>query len=54
MLRGINRQQVFEDDEDRERFLETLENYKDECGYRIYAYCLMGNHIHILLKEGKE
>ena len=54
MLRGINRQQVFEDNEDRERFLETLENYKDECGYRIYAYCLMGNHIHILLKEGKE
>jgi len=54
MLRGINRQQIFEDNEDREHFLETLENYKDLCGYRIYAYCLMGNHIHILLKEGKE
>lgn len=54
MLRGINRQQIFEDGEDRERFLDTLENYKDACGYSIYAYCLMGNHIHILLKEGKE
>ena len=54
MLRGINRQQIFEDEEDREHFLETLENYKDQCGYIIYAYCLMGNHIHILLKEGKE
>lgn len=54
MLRGINRQQIFEDDEDRQRFLETLENYKDQCGYTIYAYCLMGNHIHLLLKEGKE
>lgn len=54
MLRGINRQQIFEDDEDRERFVETLENYKDLCGYTIYGYCLMGNHIHILLKEGKE
>ena len=54
MLRGINRQQIFEDDEDRQRFLETLENYKSLCGYKIYAYCLMGNHIHILLKEGKE
>ena len=42
MLRGINRQQIFEDEEDRERFLETLENYKDLCGYKIYAYCLMG------------
>lgn len=46
MLRGINRQQIFEDDEDRERLLETIENYKDLCGYTIYAYCLMGNHIH--------
>ena len=54
MLRGINRQQIFEDEEDREHFLETLSNYKDLCGYKIYAYCLMGNHIHLLLKEGKE
>jgi len=54
MLRGINRQQIFEDEEDRQRFLETLENYKELCGYTIYAYCLMGNHIHLLLKEGKE
>ncbi len=54
MLRGINRQQIFEDEEDRQHFIETLENYKDICGYTIYAYCLMGNHIHILLKEGKE
>ena len=54
MLRGINRQQIFEDEEDCEHFLETLENYKDQSGYTIYAYCLMGNHIHLLLKEGKE
>ena len=54
MLRGINRQQIFEDDEDRQRFLDTLQNYKDLCGYTIYAYCLMGNHVHILMREGKE
>lgn len=54
MLRGINRQQIFEDVEDRERFIETLFNYKEVCGYSIYAYCLMGNHIHILIKEGQE
>ena len=54
MLRGINRQQIFEDDEDRQRFLETLENYKSICEYKVYAYCLMGNHVHIMLKEGKE
>ena len=54
MLRGINRQQIFEDEEDRDRFLKTLLKYKEQCGYEIYAYCLMGNHIHILLKEGRE
>lgn len=54
MLRGINRQQIFEDEEDCRRFLETLSKYKQQCGYEIFAYCLMGNHVHILLKEGKE
>ena len=54
MLRGINRQQIFEDEEDNLRFLETLKKYKEQCGYEIYAYCLMGNHLHMLLKEGKE
>jgi len=37
MLRGINRQQIFEDNEDRDRFIETLLNYKEVCGYSIYA-----------------
>lgn len=54
MLRGINQQQIFADEEDSLRFLETLSKYKEQCGYEIYAYCLMSNHVHILLKEGKE
>ena len=54
MLRGINQQQIFEDEEDSLRFLETLSKYKEQCGYKIYAYCLMGNHVHILIQEGKE
>ncbi len=54
ILRGINRQTIFEDDEDASRFLETFDHYKNICGYVIYAYCLMGNHIHMLIKEGRE
>ena len=54
MLRGINRQTIFEDDEDRIKFLETLKNYKDISKYQIYSYCLMDNHIHILMKEIEE
>ncbi len=54
MLRGINKQDIFFDDEDRARFLYTLQKYKSVCGYEIYGYCLMRNHIHLLIKEGKE
>lgn len=54
IMRGINRQSIFEDDEDYIRFLQTLEQYKDKCGYEMYAYCLMGNHMHLLLKIGED
>jgi putative transposase len=54
VMRGINRQTIFEDKEDCEKFIETLQRYKDHCGYELYAYCLMGNHVHLLLKEGSE
>ena len=54
MLRGINHQIIFEDDEDYHKYLETLKKYQDESGYTIYAYCLMGNHIHLLIKEERE
>lgn len=47
MLRGINKQTIFEDEEDKETFLEILKKYK----YVLYSYCLMDNHIHLLLRE---
>lgn len=54
MMRGINKQNIFGDDGDCERFLQALQQYKDKSGYQIYAYCLMGNHLHLLLRVGKE
>lgn len=54
MLRGINRQNIFEEDEDRQRFIETLKYYKAISGYRLYGYCLMNNHIHLLMGENGE
>jgi putative transposase len=54
MLRGINRQSIFENDDDCQKFIEILKtNIKAMC-IEIYAYCLMGNHVHLLMKEGKE
>jgi len=54
VLRGINKQTIFEDDADRQYFLERLITYKETSRYEVYAYCLMSNHIHLLLKEGDE
>jgi len=54
VMRGLNRQNIFEEDEDYKRFIETLRKYKAVSEYEVYAYCLMGNHFHLLLKVGKE
>lgn len=54
MFRGINGQVVFKDHEDYKKFLQTIKKYKEVSQYTIYAYCLMNNHAHLLIKEGKE
>jgi putative transposase len=54
MLRGINKQKIFYDKEDHNQFLFTLSRVKKEASIPIYAYCLMNNHIHLLIKEGNE
>lgn len=52
--RGNNRETVFLDDEDRVFYLDALERHKDKYGIKILAYCLMGNHIHILAVPKRE
>ena len=54
IMRGINRQTLFEDEEDYMKFIQTMQRYKEICEYKLYTYCLMGNHLHLLLKVGKE
>lgn len=54
MLRGINRQEIFFDDEDYLRFWQTMKRVKENESCAIYGYCLMGNHIHLLLHEKEE
>ena len=54
ILRGMNRQQIFYDEEDYAYFIHLLDRFQDISHYELYAYCLMGNHIHLLLKTGEE
>ena len=54
MLRGINQQQIFHEAEDYNKFIEIVKECKQTKDFNIYAYCLMGNHVHLLLKETEE
>jgi REP element-mobilizing transposase RayT len=48
--RGNNRQVVFAEESDYHKYLDILRRYKTEFEFKIFAYCLMSNHIHLLLK----
>jgi REP element-mobilizing transposase RayT len=50
MARGNERKAVFRDDQDRQRFLDTLAELVERFGVRLHAYCLMPNHYHLLLE----
>lgn len=50
MARGNQGQTIFQDDQDRQRFLETLQESCEKTGWRIHAYVLMANHYHLLVE----
>lgn len=54
MQRGHNRQQVFFSDEDYSYYRESLIYCKKEFGCRVYAYCLMTNHVHLIVDPGND
>ena len=47
--RGNGGQPIFNDDKDRSRYLVLLEKYRIKYGLEYFAYCLMNNHVHLLL-----
>jgi putative transposase len=52
--RGHNRQIVFAGQEDFEYYLEILGECKEIYQVKIYAYCLMTNHVHLLVQPGND
>lgn len=49
ICRGAGKQPLFEDDKDRRRFLTLLEESTRTASVEVIAWCLMGNHVHLLL-----
>ena len=53
LFRGVNQQNIFEEDADFNKLKETMVRVKKDLEFEVYAYCFMSNHVHIVLKEKK-
>ncbi len=54
MLRGNERKSLFPEEEDYRKFLQVLTHKKRDDSFLLYAYCLMSNHIHLLIREKRQ
>jgi len=54
IVRGNQRQKTFLGRRDYQVYLERLARYRQKHNVTIYAYCLMSNHVHLLLECGRE
>jgi REP element-mobilizing transposase RayT len=49
--RGNNKGEIFIADRDRGKFIEILARMKSKYNFLVYAYCLMSNHIHLVIDD---
>jgi REP element-mobilizing transposase RayT/DNA-binding transcriptional regulator YiaG len=54
MLRGNERRNIFHDEEDYQKFIQIINQKKQDEAFRVHAICLMSNHVHMMISEGKE
>jgi len=50
ICRGNNREYVFKDDGWKSKYLSLIEKYKKRYGFKVYAYVIMDNHVHMLIE----
>ena len=54
MLRGMNRQDLFHNDDDMYKMISVLSECTEISGVRLHGYCLMTNHVHLLVQTGED
>ena len=54
IIKGIDESTIFYDDEDRNVFLNKLRISKKKYKYKVLAYCLMSNHVHLVISIENE
>lgn len=51
IVRGMGQQNIFHEEDDFQRYLETTKNISLESKVSVLGYCLITNHVHLLLRE---
>ncbi len=51
IIRGINKQDIFIDDQDKNKFMKELAKAKEKFNFKLYAYVIMPNHVHLVIKD---
>lgn len=54
IIRGIDKQDIFFESKDYQYFLKILKETKEKYQYDVYAYCLMNNHVHLVIFDKKD
>jgi REP element-mobilizing transposase RayT len=49
-IRGNNRQMVLNTEEDKKKFLETLNKFKNRFAFKLFGLVLMDNHVHLVIQ----
>lgn len=52
IVRGNNKESIFRQDADKIRYLQLIIRYRERDLFKLLAYCIMDNHIHLLIKQG--
>ena len=54
LTKGNNKQSIFKDNQDFQAYKEILKRLKAEQPFKLYHYCLMSNHVHLIIEANKE
>jgi Transposase and inactivated derivatives len=54
LTRGNNRQAIFKDEEDYQKYIDILKKYREKYHFRLYHYVLMTNHVHLVIETTDE
>lgn len=54
IIRGVDKQDIFLDSQDYRKFLKEIEITEEKYNYKLYVYCLMSNHVHLVIYDEEE